>query len=96
MYGTAPAQGEPVGSEATSIIVEHIHWRPIFDAGIIAFMETQPDTFRIRYVRSGRYEVQLQSAVTGVQTKPGFKDEAAARNWVAEHAPGAKEVIRIW
>jgi hypothetical protein len=37
--------------------VHHADWRHFFDAGIVALMETEPDTFKIRYVRSGRYEV---------------------------------------
>jgi hypothetical protein len=58
-------------------------------------MDTATDVFMILYVGSSGYEVHVRFASGAILTERGFKDAAAAREWVAKHAPNAKAVDRL-
>jgi hypothetical protein len=56
-------------------------------------VETDADTFMILSVASGGYAAKIRYADDGgSHLGLGFQDEAAARAWVAKHAPTAKDV----
>ena len=54
---------------------------------------TEAGTFVILPDRTGGYEALVRFATGGALSGHGFKDGAAARAWVAKHAPNAKEVM---
>ena len=56
-------------------------------------MNTAADVFIIVYVGSGGYEVHVRFASGAILTERGFKDATAAREWVAKHAPNAKQAV---
>jgi hypothetical protein len=56
-------------------------------------MVTATNVFMILYVGSSGYEAHVRLAAGGVLTGHGFKDEASAREWVAKHAPNAKQAV---
>ena len=56
-------------------------------------MDTATDVFMILYVGSSGYEAHVRFAAGGILSGCGFKDEASAREWVAKHAPNAKQAV---
>jgi hypothetical protein len=59
---------------------------------MIVAMET--DTFQIVNRGAAGYAVEIRLRCGGAVTGQGFKVEAAARAWVAKHAPDADEIVR--
>jgi hypothetical protein len=58
-------------------------------------MPKAADTFIIVYLGAAGFEAKIRLFDGGgMLTGQGFKDEASAREWVAKHAPDAKEVNR--
>jgi hypothetical protein len=55
---------------------------------------TAADAFVILPDRAGGYEAHVQLACGPTVSGLDLKDEAAARQWVAKHAPDAEELIR--
>jgi hypothetical protein len=54
----------------------------------------EKDTFIIRHHCGIGFEAQIRRADGSTLTGLAFRDEAAARAWVAKHAPDAEEVVR--
>ena len=54
----------------------------------------EKDTFTIRDHSGIGFEAQIRRADRSVLTYLAFRDEAAARAWVARNSPDAEEVIR--
>ena len=57
-------------------------------------MDTATDVFMVLDIGTCGYEVYVRFANGAIVTQQGFKDEAAARAWAREKAPGATEVVR--
>jgi hypothetical protein len=55
---------------------------------------TEGAAFVILPDRTGGYEAHVQVACGATVSGLGLKDEAAAREWVAQHAPDAEGLVR--